>query len=121
MDLKQVWFAGVHSDVGGGYPLDRWRRRLSDIPMIWMKEQAEAKGLEFRPHFDRLRLDPVAEQHEEANWLFKLLGAKPREFPERRKTIFHASVKERHRKMRKYRPKNLVRHLRAHGWGTLEK
>ncbi|KAF5309279.1 hypothetical protein D9758_018900 [Tetrapyrgos nigripes] len=30
--LKQVWFAGAHSDVGGGYD----RHELSDITLFWM-------------------------------------------------------------------------------------
>ncbi|KAA1102158.1 hypothetical protein PGT21_036421 [Puccinia graminis f. sp. tritici] len=30
--LKQVWFSGSHSDVGGGYP----DHDLSDITLIWM-------------------------------------------------------------------------------------
>ncbi|MEZ5809899.1 MAG: DUF2235 domain-containing protein [Rhizobiaceae bacterium] len=37
---QQAWFAGMHSDVGGGYANDR----LSLVPAIWMIEQAMAKG-----------------------------------------------------------------------------
>jgi uncharacterized protein (DUF2235 family) len=33
--LKQVWFAGVHSDVGGGYP----EHGASDIPLAWMASE----------------------------------------------------------------------------------
>jgi uncharacterized protein (DUF2235 family) len=36
--LKQVWFAGNHSDIGGSYPEDE--SRLSDIALDWMVEQA---------------------------------------------------------------------------------
>lgn len=39
--LEQVWFAGVHSNVGGGYP----STALSDIPLLWMCEKAKACGL----------------------------------------------------------------------------
>lgn len=35
--LKQVWFAGVHSDVGGGYP----EHGLSDITLAWMASEIE--------------------------------------------------------------------------------
>jgi uncharacterized protein (DUF2235 family) len=42
-DLKQVWFAGVHCDVGGGYPEDE--SGLSKISLKWMIEEAVAKGL----------------------------------------------------------------------------
>ena len=39
--IEQVWFAGVHSDVGGGYRT----RELADIPLVWMARKAEAAGL----------------------------------------------------------------------------
>lgn len=47
--LKQVWFAGNHSDIGGSYPEDE--ARLSDISLKWMVEQATSL-----PH--RLLVDP---------------------------------------------------------------
>ena len=40
--IEQVWFAGVHADVGGGYK----HRDLADIPLVWMAKKAEADGLE---------------------------------------------------------------------------
>ncbi|MFJ6086278.1 DUF2235 domain-containing protein [Streptomyces sp. NPDC092369] len=42
-ELKQVWFAGVHTDIGGGYP----ESGLSDITLHWMVDHARAYGLEF--------------------------------------------------------------------------
>jgi len=42
-DLKQVWFAGVHCDVGGGYP--EAESGLSKIALEWMLEEAEAQHL----------------------------------------------------------------------------
>lgn len=39
--LEQVWFAGVHSNVGGSYP----DTALSDITLLWMIDRAEACGL----------------------------------------------------------------------------
>lgn len=36
--FEQVWFAGVHSDVGGSYPENE--SRLSDISLEWMTERA---------------------------------------------------------------------------------
>ena len=45
--LRQVWFAGVHSDVGGGYAL----RELADITLWWMKDHAASCGLAF-DHLD---------------------------------------------------------------------
>jgi hypothetical protein len=42
--LHQVWFAGVHSNVGGGYPDDS----LAHIPLYWIIKSAEATGLKFK-------------------------------------------------------------------------
>jgi hypothetical protein len=39
--VTQVWFTGMHSNVGGGYPDDD----LSGIPLKWIVQQAEIKGL----------------------------------------------------------------------------
>jgi uncharacterized protein (DUF2235 family) len=39
--IEQVWFAGAHSDVGGGYQ----DRALANIPLRWMAERAAACGL----------------------------------------------------------------------------
>jgi uncharacterized protein (DUF2235 family) len=39
--LEQVWFAGVHSNVGGGYP----DCGLSDRAFVWMAERAMRHGL----------------------------------------------------------------------------
>jgi uncharacterized protein (DUF2235 family) len=39
--LKQVWFAGMHSDVGGGYSDDS----LAYVPLVWMANEAVARGL----------------------------------------------------------------------------
>lgn len=42
-DLKQVWFPGVHSDVGGGYA--EAESGLSKIALGWMLDEAVAAGL----------------------------------------------------------------------------
>lgn len=43
--LKQVWFTGVHTEVGGGYH-DTF---LSDIALLWIAERAHEYGLAFVP------------------------------------------------------------------------
>ena len=43
--VEQVWFSGVHSDVGGGYPACG----LSDITLGWMADRAQSCGLAFEP------------------------------------------------------------------------
>lgn len=42
--ISQVWFAGVHSNVGGGYPDDA----LAYIPLVWMMTEAQRCGLRFK-------------------------------------------------------------------------
>lgn len=42
-DVKEVWFAGVHCDVGGGYP--NAESQLSQIALRWMLCEAEVAGL----------------------------------------------------------------------------
>lgn len=39
--VEQVWFAGAHSDVGGGYA----EQPLSNPPLRWMQKRAKACGL----------------------------------------------------------------------------
>src|SRR5712692_6354983 len=46
-DVEQIWFPGVHCDVGGGYV--EHEAGLSKIALKWMVEQAEAFGLQFHP------------------------------------------------------------------------
>jgi uncharacterized protein (DUF2235 family) len=43
--MEQVWFTGVHCDVGGGYP----EHGLSDITLAWMVSKAVALGLAIDP------------------------------------------------------------------------
>ena len=51
-ELKQVWFAGVHSDVGGGYP----EHGSSDIPLAWMASEV-SPYLDIDFDYLRLRRD----------------------------------------------------------------
>jgi uncharacterized protein (DUF2235 family) len=54
--IHQVWFAGVHSNVGGGYPDDS----LSYVPLLWILEHAEKAELRFKKEI-------VAEYRRDAN------------------------------------------------------
>ena len=46
-DVKQVWFPGVHSDVGGGYPEEQ--SGLAKIALAWMLREAMAANLQTDP------------------------------------------------------------------------
>ena len=41
--VQQVWFAGAHANVGGGYPKDS----LSLVPLLWMMCRARERELHF--------------------------------------------------------------------------
>ena len=43
-DILQVWFAGVHADIGGGYP--EKESGLSKYPLLWMIDEATKCGLQ---------------------------------------------------------------------------
>jgi hypothetical protein len=45
-DAKEVWFAGGHGDVGGGYP--EADSALCKVPLVWMIGRAKLSGLRFR-------------------------------------------------------------------------
>ncbi|MCY6382701.1 DUF2235 domain-containing protein [Hoeflea prorocentri] len=43
-EISEVWFSGMHSDVGGGYPDDS----LAFTPLCWMAREARSLELRFR-------------------------------------------------------------------------
>jgi uncharacterized protein (DUF2235 family) len=47
-DIENVWFAGVHSDVGGSYP--EAESQLSQLGLRWMLCEAEKAGLSVDVH-----------------------------------------------------------------------
>jgi len=75
---QQVWFAGVHSDVGGGYP----EAGLSDLALRWMAEGAASREmLVDRAALDAISGEPTASAHDSIGGMWKLLGGKPRTIP----------------------------------------
>jgi uncharacterized protein (DUF2235 family) len=88
--LEQVWFAGVHCDVGGGYR----DPALSEIPLLWMADKARGCGLAFKPEhlvantagFDpearragiEVAPDPTGELHDSRTRFYQLLPAHDR-------------------------------------------
>lgn len=43
--IAQMWFRGVHADIGGQLLGDEGARPLANIPLVWMLDQAEGAGL----------------------------------------------------------------------------
>ena len=129
--VEQMWFCGVHTDVGGGYPPDAHKRRLSDIPLKWMRDKAMDLKLHMDPLIEaapqnQLNSNPLADKHESKKGLYLVtpgidrvigMAAKLQEQPTEKTTErdptqhLHPSVLERWDKDASYRPKNLVRYL----------
>ncbi len=77
-DVEQIWFPGVHADIGGGYV----EVGLSDIPIQWMMQAAEEAGLQFKPEsVAAVKPDPNGELHDSLKGLFKRLSSRPRSIP----------------------------------------
>ncbi|KAK3293121.1 uncharacterized protein B0H64DRAFT_206266 [Chaetomium fimeti] len=46
-DLDEVWFAGGHADIGGGWELLPESKSASHVPLVWMIHEAMKAGLNF--------------------------------------------------------------------------
>ncbi len=82
LDLKEVWFPGVHCDVGGGYPADR--SGLSQIALQWMVTEAQAAGLEVDPAkrneiFSKPEADCLASRNESLRGLWRIAEFYPKQ------------------------------------------
>lgn len=94
--VRQVWFPGVHGDVGGGYG----RCGLSDGALKWMMDEAELLGLKFREGIDgQLAPDPLGQLHDSVTGIFKTLKTRPREVPlfSEGNALLHKSGQDRHK------------------------
>ena len=102
--IKQVWFSGVHSDVGGGYE----ERHHSDIALRWMQEQAESCGMLInseKPYEYKDNID--LDIHESVYKIFgNEVGEKNRkaQLTADHKPIIHNSVLEKMKKRIDYKP-----------------
>ncbi len=117
--LEQVWFAGVHSNVGGSYA----NTGLSDIALLWMVNKAEGCGLAF----DRVQLnamlkpDSLAMLNESLTWYYKLFsGAYIRPIGRPIGVISNESaastaVDRLNNPPSKYNPPNLIAYLKGGG------
>ncbi len=93
--VHQVWFMGMHTDVGGGY----LEHGLSDIPLMWMIDKAVECGLHIYPeHKVTIKPDPEDVMHDSrGRRVTKIYRRRLREWPAGRadKPIVHESVGKR--------------------------
>ncbi|MGH3901914.1 MAG: DUF2235 domain-containing protein [Pseudonocardiaceae bacterium] len=122
--LEQVWFAGVHCDVGGGYP----EPALAEVALRWMVGRAHSCGLDFQsgafaplPSGDAeteqytvryVGPDAFGLLHESRKGFYRLLQPFIRELGA---TDCHeyvaSSAVERHQRIKAYAPPGLVKYL----------
>jgi hypothetical protein len=132
LTFEQVWFAGNHTDIGGGYKENE--SRLSDTALKWMLACAHTipNGIKYDRSVLRLHTDSRGLQHDEVKCGFGTIsnffgitwtyGA--RDLPKMKDSEFsnatmHRSVYERfdmgeipdYDAMREYRPVTLANHL----------
>ena len=120
--LEQVWFAGVHCDVGGGYT----DAALADIALLWVADRARSCGLTLRPDAFPSAVpagatkevvvvgpDVMGELHESRTALYRLLRPFVRRIGEKdpvheyaASTAVQRTIKDPH-----YAPSGLVAYL----------
>ena len=124
--FEQVWFCGVHADIGGGYPENELR--LSDAALKWMRDCATAipDGISYDPDVLMPFPRPDGMQHDELKTGLGLVTTlfhwtwteKKRELPAAN-AVMHRSVYERfdlpavqlYDHMGSYRPETLRDHV----------
>ena len=113
-NAEQVWFAGVHSDVGGGY----LQTGLSDIALEWMVQKAGKCGLAFNRRYlsGMMRKIPLGKLHDSYTYKFWAFGEYVRRIGvTSTDESVHSSVEQRWKKKKSYRPKNLVKYMSRKG------
>jgi len=143
-DLKQVWFSGVHSDIGGGYREEE--SGLSKITLDWMIREAVQAGLLVQGERVEKELgkrggnsalpDPLAPLHSSlaGAWIlpellphryydvardpprirWKIPLARPRSIPPG--SVLHQSVIEKMEGEKTYKPRNLPKEYLIEPW-----
>ena len=130
-ELKQVWFTGVHCDIGGGYP----DTSLSDLTLLWMADRAREYGLKFVPDAlsadgpaqmtpgddtdFKVQPDAMASPHQSWTKFYRLAGPLNRPIGKAEDEQHHldgceylaASARERYDADTGYRPPGLVTYL----------
>lgn len=134
-DVRNVWFAGVHSDIGGGYPAAA--AGLAKLAFEWMMREASQCGLEIDQAAYQRELalgtapDPTARVHNSLTgcwWLVELIPERRYSFVDKKRhwhffkwnqprdvrahaaekwVSVHSSVLERFDRCGDYRPLNL--------------
>lgn len=107
--LEQVWFPGVHSNVGGS---QQYGDGLANEALHWMAEKAERLGLQFdTTYLDYYKPCFNSRLNESLKGLYRVIGAYARpigELPDSNQFIHQSAIDRRSFPELKYGPKNLL-------------
>ena len=67
--IEQRWFAGAHSNVGGGIA----NSYMAQVPLQWIQQKADGLGLKFKHLIELGGDEHLADIHQSVSGLFKLL------------------------------------------------
>ncbi len=110
--VDQVWFAGSHGDVGGGYQASG----LAGIDFTWMLQKAEDAGLELDDEYVDASVQsvPLDHLHNSRTSFFKLSPSHAREIGSGNATnqaVHPAAIGRYDSAIPPYRPSNLEAYL----------
>lgn len=110
--IEQVWFSGVHTDIGGGYK----DSGLSNIAFMWIKEKAEEYGLAFNERYIKevIHQNHAGILHNSMVGLYRLTRGVNRRIDQGKGTneAVHPAVVHRYGTYKPpYKPENLVKYL----------
>ncbi len=120
--VEQVWFAGVHTNIGGGYDNDG----LANCAFQWMLEKAELSGLEIDKNYTKnYRSFPKDEIQESLTFMYRIFGKYYRPIgkkPQGNESVHETALKRLKTKNPPkpeyggpYKPQNLVEYLKEKG------
>jgi uncharacterized protein (DUF2235 family) len=100
--IRQVWFAGVHSDIGGSYK----EAGLSNITLKWMLDEARSQGLLIKEEVYKKIIPCYKDKiHNSLLPFWWILGWKKRKIEIG--SLIHKSVYDRMEDVKSYKPKNV--------------
>jgi uncharacterized protein (DUF2235 family) len=105
--MEQRWFAGVHSNIGGGYA----DTGLSDIALSWLAKKAGEAGLCYDSTvYQKIKGNPWGEMRNSYTplyWFWLPVWRSINLGDETTNQSIDNTVYDRHREIYKYRPRNL--------------
>jgi uncharacterized protein (DUF2235 family) len=112
--LEQVWFAGVHSNIGGGYS----ECGLSDVAFTWMAKKAQSCGLALDEEYvsQHISPNPFGVLRDSMSVLYRVLGRGDRAIKagaQFRQKIHKSALDRMARANARYKPENLQAYKRT--------